>query len=152
MDELEALLMPSQEQLESLELCPPDYDKDIHDFYKHTYIGECVSFVIASIPEREPLRLAYVHLYEPRRIETPRWIDAWESMDTDEDFTPILIDLDPIELTMQKLSVYRPRPVGNEDGTTLYSMRWSTIHAQSGIFDADVEVQLSDSEDENDDL
>jgi len=74
----------SQLVLDSLESAPRDYDKDLHDHHNHTFRCECVTFLIAHIPKREPLRLVLVDRYEPRRIETPRWIDAWEELDNDK--------------------------------------------------------------------
>ena len=47
---------------------------------------------------------------------------------------------------MKKLSVYRPGENGDSD--TLYGIRWATIHAQSGMFEADVEGDVSESEDD----
>ena len=108
-----------------------------------------MSFVLAHIEGRDPLRLAFVHLYEPNRVKTPRWIDAWESLDTVDDFRPTLMDLDRFHSTMKKLSVYRPRPLKGDDGSTLYGLRWATIHAQSGVFDEDVEVDDIVSEDDD---
>ena len=47
-------------------------------------------------------------------------------------------------VTMKKLSVYRPGENGDSD--TLYGIRWATIHAQSGMFEADVEGDVNESE------
>ena len=129
--------MPSQDELDYLESIPRDYDKDLHDTCNHTFVCECVSFVIALRSDgRDPLRLAYVHQYEPQRMETPRWIDAWHSLDTSDSFQGLLIDIDSIHSTIKKLSVYRPKiqVLG-----TVHAIRWATIHAQSGMFEADVE-------------
>ncbi len=50
---------------------------------------------------------------------------------------------------MKKLRVYRPRPLEGDDGSTLYGLRWAIIHAQSGVFDDDVEVDDTVSEDDD---
>ena len=149
MDSLQAPSMPSQLELDALDFIPRDYDKDMHDHLKHTFVCECISFTIAHIPNREPLRLVFVDRYEPRRMETPRWVDAWEEFDCDEYYTPILIDLDAISSTMKKVSVYRPRPLGGDGDSTLYALRWATIHAQSGFFNDTVEDVDNESESED---
>ena len=107
-----------------------------------------MTFLIAHIPNREPLRLVLVDRYEPRRIETPRWIDAWEELDNDGNVTSLLINFDAISPTMKKVSVYRPREFeGDQDA--LYALRWATIHVVSGMFDDDAENADSDSEKED---
>ena len=68
----EAPSITSQLVLDSLESVPWDYDKDLHGHHNHTFICECVNFLIANILNREPLKLLLVDRYEPRRIETPR--------------------------------------------------------------------------------
>ena len=144
----EAHSVTSQLVLDSLEFVPRDYDKDLHDHHNHTVICECVTFLIAHIPNREPLRLVLVDRYEPRRIETPRWIDAWEKLDDDENVTSLLINFDAILPTMKKVSVFRPRELEGEQDA-LYALRWATIHALSGMFDDNAEVVDTDSENED---
>jgi hypothetical protein len=138
-NDLEAPSMPSQEELDSLDDIPRDNDKEMHDHHMHTLVCECMTFILAYIPHRDPLRLAFVQRYEPTRLETPRWVDAWEELDNDECCTDALIDLDAVSSKMKKVCVFRNRPVEDNDGSTLYTLRWSTIHAQSGIFHADSE-------------
>ncbi len=127
---------------------PCHYDKDLHDYRNPTYVCECVSFIIAlRSDDRDPLRLAYVHRYEPELIETARWIDACQFLDNPEYFQPVLIDIDAEDMvTMKKLSVYRPQQNGDSDA--LYVIWWATIHALSGIFEADVDGDVSESEDD----
>jgi len=105
----EAPSITSQLVLDSLESVPRDYDKNLHDHHSHTFVCECVTFLIAHIPNREPLRLVLADRYEPRRIETPRWIDAWEELDNYKYVTSLLIKFDSIYSTMKKVSVFRPR-------------------------------------------
>ena len=139
--------MPSQLDLDSLEFLPRDYDKALHDHLKHTFICECISFIIAIIPDRDPLRLVFVHRYEPSRIQTPRWIDAWEQYGEELEYTSGLIDLDRISSSMKKLSVFNPPPLREDHVTALHVLKWSTIHAQSGMFDdGDDEGARSDSD------
>ena len=74
----------------------------MHDTFNHTFVCECVPFIIAHRSDgSDPLeRLAYVHHYEPERMETPRWIDARHSLDTADSFQTLLIDLDSIQSTI----------------------------------------------------
>jgi hypothetical protein len=51
---------------------------------------------------------------------------------------------------MKKLSVFRPRPLKGDDGSTIYVLRWATIHAKSRIVDEDIEVVDNVSEDDDD--
>ncbi len=79
-------------------------------------------------------------------METPRWVDEWEELDTDEYCTNVLVDLEPIYSTMKKVSVFHNRPLEDDDGSTVFALRWATIHAQSGMFEEDFE---GDSEDDD---
>jgi len=137
--------MPSQTEMDSLDNIPRDYDKAIHDHQNHTLVCECMTFILAHIPHRDPLRLLFVYRYEPVRMETPRWVDAWEELDTYEYRTNVLVDLESIYSTMKKVSVFRNRPLENDDGSTVFALQWATIHAQSGMFEEDFE---GDSEDD----
>ena len=151
MDPLRVPSMPSQLDLDSVDVFPRDYDKDLQDHLKHTFVCECISFIIVLIPHRDPLRLVYVDRFEPKRIETPRWIDAWEEYGYELNYTSCIIDLDRISSSMKKLSVFRHPPIQEDDGTTFYALKWATIHAQSGMFEKDDEIDgCDDSEDEVD--
>ena len=141
--------MPSQSDLDSLDVFPLDYDKAMHDYLKHTFVCECFTFILAHIPNRDPLRLVFVQRYEPVRIETPRWVDAWMDLDSNALFKSGLLDIDAVYPTMKKVAVYRPRPIDKDDGV-IYGVRWATIHAQSGMFDADAEDVDSDSDMDDD--
>ncbi len=58
----------SDVELANYEGLPRDYDKEVHDNMYHTYICECISFVVVHIPKRDPLRLAQVYRYKPRSL------------------------------------------------------------------------------------
>ncbi len=79
-------------------------------------------------------------------METPRWVDAWEELDTDEYCTNVLVDLEPMYPTIKKVSVFRNRPLEDDDGSAVFALRWATIHVQSGMFEEDFE---SDSDDDD---
>jgi hypothetical protein len=109
----------------------------LHDHKIDTYFRECVSFIIAVIPGGHPLRLAWTTQHKPQRLETPFSIDAWEDYDEDDAHEPTLADLlDNHVETMKKLSMRRPRPLGDDDdegppSADNFNIRWSTIPAKS---------------------
>jgi hypothetical protein len=59
------------EDLGDYDRLPRNYDKELHDHKYDTYVCECVSFIVAVIPDRHSLRLAWTYQYKPRRLETP---------------------------------------------------------------------------------
>ncbi len=146
-------IAPSDEEMGDYDRLPRNYDKELHDHKYDTYVCECVSFIVAVIPGRHPLRLAWTNQYKPRRLETPFFIDAWEDNYEDDAVEPVLVDLDKHCKTMKKLSLWRPRPLG-DDGVKgpptagNFKIRWSTIHAKSRMFN-DINMATSDFDHES---
>jgi len=150
---------PTDEELGDYDRLPRDYDKELHDHKFDTFVCECLSFIVVVIPGRHPLRIAWTNQYKPRRLETPFFIDAWEDRDDDDAREPTIVDLDKHGKTMKKLSVWRPRPLGDDDeGPPNFKIRWCTIHAKSGMFNdinmntatGDFEPSSDESDDEED--
>jgi len=145
----------SDEELADYERLPRDYDKEVHDNLYHTYICHCQSFVVVHIPNQDPLRLALVYRYNPRRLQTPYFIDAWEDNDNEDARELVLVHLDKYANHIKKCAVWRPQPLPLDDdnaiepqasSTSTSKIRWSTTNAKSGMFE-----EGDDTVDESDD-
>ncbi len=144
----------TDEELDDQERLPRDYDKELHDSLFTTNICECLAFVVANLPGRDPLRIAVTYLYKPRRLETPYFIDAWEDRDDDEARELTLVHLEKHAKNLKKCAVWRPSPRledWEERGynTPPTTIRWCSTPAKSGMF-ADTSQYDSDGEDSAD--
>ncbi len=84
----------TDEELDDHERLSRDYDKELYDNIFITYLCECLAFIVAHIPRRDPLRMAIAYQYKPLRLETPYFIDAWEYMVYNEARELTLVHLD----------------------------------------------------------
>jgi len=146
----------SDEELDDYDRLPRDYDKEVHDNLFHNYICECLLFIIAIIPGRDPLRLVVTNRYKPRRLHTPYFIDAWEENDNEEACELELVHLDKYAKSIKKCAVWRPQPRLEEyeeregPSASPSKIRWCTTHAKSGIF-TDTADDYSNGHDSSDD-
>ena len=144
----------TDEELDDQERLPRDYDKEVHDNLFTTNICECLAFVVAHIPGRDPLRIAVTYLYKPRRLQTPYFIDAWEDRDDDEARELTIVHLDKHAKSLKKCAVWRPSTRLEDmedrgDNTPPTTIRWCSTPAKSGMF-ADTSQYDSDGEDSED--
>lgn len=153
----------TDEELDDLERLPRDYDKEFHDSLFHTYICECLAFIVAHIPGRDPLRIAITYQYKPRRIDTPYFIDAWEDNDNEDSRELVLVHLDKHAKSIKKCAVWRPLPrldnheERGDSSPNMSTIRWCSAQAKSGMFsdtsndESDVEDSASDDDCSDDD-
>ena len=126
----------------------------------HTYICECVSFVVVHYLERDPLCLAQIYRYKPRRLQTPYFIDAWEDDDHANARELVFVHLDKHAKYIQKFAVWRPDPLPLPEDLDITSLqassnstaeiRCSTTHAKFGMFEADDDDVVDDDSDGED--
>jgi hypothetical protein len=152
----------SDAELADYEGLPGDYDKEVHDNMYQTYICECISFVVVHFPERDPLRLAQVYRYKPRRLQTPYFIDAWEDNEREDARELALFHLDMYAKDIKKCAMWRPDPLPlpqdiditydpEASNNSTSKIKWSTTHAKSGMFAADdADDNVDDDTDEED--
>jgi hypothetical protein len=110
--------------------------------------------ILAYIPgsEREPLRIDEVSkLWEPKRIPTPRFIDAWTTNENEGSVTGLLPVI--LDSTCENVAVWRAESITERERSELHvnqgEISFCKVFAQSGSGHQD-EPQMEGDEDEDD--
>lgn len=113
--------------------------------------------ILAYIPgsEREPLRIAGVSkIWEPKRIPTPRFIDAWttnENQGSVNYLVPVILDS-----TCENVVVLRAENITERERSELHfnegEICFCKVFAQSGSGHQDGPRMEGDEDEEDDDI